>query len=158
MSLQIIPVPYAEGQVGDFQWMISSGDYPNSVYVFPDVYEAYYSSERGPGNQAVRPYNLFGMYQNVPISVSMPITSDAFGPFPDANAVGVSDSIYRSLLHLSWAIYMSSATQVYFQSKDSPTGGNPPDFDTNGLTGVGDDVIAAITSGIYALGTYTPPP
>ena len=153
MSLQIVPLQYTEGQEGDFQWMINSGLYPNSLYVFPESLDMCYLLTAGPQNQSVRPYNLYGLYSAQPMSAGICITSDAFGPYQSLSDVGVQNNIDRFLLQLTWAISFSAATTLYFSSNPSPTGGFPPVFDNNGLA-VGQEVIDYITTNLYSLGTF----
>lgn len=158
MTVNVYPVVYSAGAEGDIVWMINSGNYPNAIFFFPDTYERFYlSTATGTQNQAARPYNLFGMYANQPLTAGIPINSEVFGGYTSLSQVGAQDSIDRAFSYATLVMETSGATNVYFSANPSGTS-DPPVFDNLGDSTIGSDVIAYITSNLYALGTYTPPP
>lgn len=160
MTLNIFPVTYtAPGEEGDLAWMITSGLYPNSVFVFPETLDNYYLfSDTGPANQNARPYNFWGLYgaNYTPMSQGIPIASQALGAFSALTSPGVQSVIDLSFMHLGWLIDDAAPENLYFSAVPSGSS-DPPKFDDMGLTGLGSDVIGYITDHMYSLGTYTPP-
>lgn len=156
MTLNIYPVFYSgPGVEGDLGWMIRSGNYPNSIFVFPEVLDYYNKFNTGPQEQQnARPYNLWGLYgqQQTPLSQGIPQTSEGLGAYPSLTSPGVQSTLDLAFMHLGWVITNSSPSNLYFSAA---TGTTRPVFDSVGLTGLGSDVTEFITNSIYALGTYT---
>lgn len=56
--IEIIPSIFkGQNKIGDFLWMINSGDYNNCLFIFNDNEEEHNTSNEGCGNAIIRPYN-----------------------------------------------------------------------------------------------------
>ena len=52
-------------EYGDFNWMIESGSYKNTLFIFDDNVDEYYTCIEGNGLSKIRKYNEFGKYEKI---------------------------------------------------------------------------------------------
>lgn len=83
---------------GDFQWMIATDVHPRALYIFNDNDKDHYTSSRGCGNAAIRPYNRYNLHRSgIPRSAGVSTgLSSRRGGFQALDA-GVSAIIDRDI-------------------------------------------------------------
>lgn len=60
--MEIIPSSFkGRNQEGDFKFMIESGNYEDSLFIFNDNEEEHFTHNKGGGNAVIRPYNRHGV-------------------------------------------------------------------------------------------------
>ena len=60
MPIEIIGTVYkGNGLYGDFEYMIKSGKYENSLFIFNDNEISHQTCDKGRGNAIIRKYNRF---------------------------------------------------------------------------------------------------
>ena len=149
MTIEIIGTVFKKkGEYGDFEYMIKSGNYENSLFLFNDNEKNHTSCKEGGGNAIIRKYNKFAL-PNRPRSAGivtgqLPIINGGYKNFSNETKLKIDMCIEE----IKKIINENRYQQVFYSADQE-----------NGLLGtsifkVNEDVIKYITDQIKSLVNY----
>lgn len=142
MSIEVIGTVFTKkNTIGDFEWMIKSGNYEDALFLFNDDEKRHLWKKAGQGNAVIRKYNKYAL--DIPRSAGI-ITGTDGGGYErlDSKTKAVIDQCFVEVREI---LKKYGYTKVYYSAKTP-----------NGLLGtsifvVGEDVLEYITSQIHSL-------
>jgi hypothetical protein len=141
--MNVIGTVFSEkGAVGDFDWMIRSGQYEDAIFLFEEDEIRQNGFHSGKGNAVIRKYNSIAL--NRPRSVGI-VVGNHQGAYTELTAE-VRDKIDACFHNVRYYCQIHGYTTVYYLVKTSD---GPFDVSTDQLN---PDVLAYITQSIRNLG------
>jgi hypothetical protein len=127
--------------VGDFEWMIESGDYENALFIFNEDEWRQKWKKAGLGNAVIRKYNKYAVLK--PRSVGV-LTGTKFGGYEELN-YEIKGAIDECMEDIIYTIKKYNYDTIYYSSEIP-----------NGLLGtsifnVNKDVLEYITTQLHGL-------
>ena len=149
MTIQIIGTVFKKsGEYGDFDYMIKSGKYENSLFIFNDNEKHHTTFKEGGGNAIIRKYNKFALPDKPRsagiVTGQLPIMNGGYKSFSNETKIKIDMCIDE----IKKIITENKYQQIFYSADEE-----------NGLLGtsifkVNEDVIKYITNQIKNLANY----